>query len=196
MFRQSKAYQHTGIGFVANGFAAYFLDELAGNGDAEGFARFEALDMDAELASLASGQSSPVLERIISDALRTKKRVVEEDEKELGLRRVLNFGHTLGHGIESMHEENGLLHGECVALGMLPMCSPSVRERLLPVLEKIGLPVSCGADPDKVMQAVVHDKKQFAGKIHSIFVETPGSFVERDLTPSELKSLYRDFFFA
>ena len=164
--------------------------------DAEGFRRFEELDSDSLFASLEARQPDPVLERIISDALRTKKRVVEEDVKEQGLRRVLNFGHTLGHGIESLCAENGLLHGECVALGMLPMCSAPVRGRLLPVLEKLGLPTSCNADPHRVMEAVLHDKKQFGGRIRTILVDEPGSFTEAVLSPEELRNRYISFFWA
>ena len=164
--------------------------------DAEGFARFESADIDAELAALTAGRPVPVLEQFISDALRIKQRVVEQDEKEQGLRRVLNFGHTLGHGIESLHEENGLLHGECVALGMLPMCSEEVRKRLVPVLLKFGLPVSCTADPERVMQAVIHDKKQYAGKIRSILVESVGSYTEAEFSPEELRARYTGFFLS
>ena len=179
---------------VANGLAEAVKMALCF--DAEGFARFEALDPGRMYAALAAGEPVPELERIIADALRTKKRVVEQDEKEQGLRRVLNFGHTLGHGIESLHAENGLLHGECVALGMLPMCAPAVRDRLLPVLEKLGLPVTCGADPGRVMEAVLHDKKMYAGKARAIFVEQVGAFTERELTPGELRSLYTGYFFS
>ena len=179
---------------IANGLAEAVKMALCF--DAEGFARFEAMDPDQEIASLVSGRPVPVLERIIADALRTKKNVVEQDEKEHGLRRVLNYGHTLGHGIESLHEENGLLHGECVALGMLPMCSGAVRKRLLPVLEKLGLPVTCAADPGRVMQAVVHDKKVYAGKARAILVEEVGSFIEKELTMEELKTLYQEYFHA
>ena len=134
--------------------------------------------------------------RIISDALHTKRDVVEKDEKEQGLRRVLNFGHTLGHGIESVNVKNGMLHGECVALGMLPMCSDAVRERLLPVLAKLGLPTTCDSDPDQVMQAVVHDKKKFGGKIRSILVDAVGTFTEKELTPEELRQRYTGFFLS
>ena len=177
---------------IANGLAEAVKMALCF--DQEAFARFESFDFEAELALLSAGQPSPALIRIISDALHTKKNVVEKDEKEQGLRRVLNFGHTLGHGIESVNVRNGMLHGECVALGMLPMCSASVRERLLPVLEKLGLPVSCTSDPDQVMQAVVHDKKQFAGKIRSILVDKIGTFTEQELTPEELRQLYTNYF--
>ena len=99
---------------VANGLAEAVKMALCF--DEEGFRAFER------------GVDRKNPDGIIEAALRIKKRVVEEDEKEHGLRRALNFGHTLGHGIESMHAENGLLHGECVALGMIPMCSVPVRE--------------------------------------------------------------------
>ena len=177
---------------VANGLAEAVKMALCI--DAEGFSRFETMDAEQMYSALTAGKPVPELERIIADALLAKKRVVEQDEKEHGLRRVLNFGHTLGHGIESLHRENGLLHGECVALGMLPMCSPAVRERLLPVLGKLGLPVACSADPARVMQAVLHDKKMHAGKARAILVEEVGSFTERELTPDELKKYYTDYF--
>ena len=162
--------------------------------DSGGFARLEALDAEREFARLAAGEDSPAVVRIISDALRTKQRVVEQDEREQGLRRALNFGHTLGHGIESLHAENGLLHGECVALGMLPLCSDAVRARLLPVLRKLGLPTACSADPDRIMAAVRHDKKGRAGTIRAILVEEPGSFVERAMTAEELRDRYAAYF--
>ena len=162
--------------------------------DADGFARFENTDWENEIAALSGGQPVPVLEEIIADALKTKKRVVELDEKEQGLRRVLNFGHTFGHGIESLYGGKSLLHGECVALGMLPMCSCEVRERLLPVLKKLGLPVTCSADPGRVIQAVLHDKKAYAGKIRAVFVEEVGAFTELELSPEELKARYLEYF--
>ncbi len=104
------------------------------------------------------------LDSIIESSLRIKKAVVEEDEKEQGLRKMLNFGHTVGHGIESIcgmekDRKQGLYHGECVAVGMLPMCGGEAKARLLPVLEKIGLPTKAKADPTQVMAAIAHDKK-------------------------------------
>ena len=162
--------------------------------DAEGFCLFEGPALAAELASLPEGKPVPLLESIIISALKTKKRVVEEDVKEQGLRRVLNFGHTLGHGIESLHAENGLLHGECVALGMLPMCGPASRERLLPVLRNLGLPTACGADPDRIMQAVIHDKKMFSGAVRTILSEEPGTFADCPMSPEELRERYITFF--
>ena len=150
--------------------------------DEEGFALFE------------NGDPAQNMERIIENALRIKKHVVEQDEKEHGLRRALNFGHTLGHGIEALQGEDGLYHGECVALGMLPMCSEEVRGRLEKVLAKLGLPAACGAEVSRVMQAVVHDKKASGGTITSILVEKAGSFTERKMTPGELTKRYTAVF--
>ena len=135
-------------------------------------------------------------EDLVHRCVEIKAEVVAADEFDKGPRHILNFGHTLGHGIESVTSKDGMLHGECVALGMLPMCSAAVRARLLPVLEKLGLPVSCAGDPDQVMQAVIHDKKQYAGKIRSIFVETVGTYTEKELTPEELRQLYTGYFLS
>ena len=116
------------------------------------------------------------LERIIARSLAIKARVVEQDEKEQGLRKVLNFGNTIGHGIESQCLDGSLYHGECVAIGMLPMCSPAVRERLLPVLEELELPTSCVMDPDKVAEAVRHDKKSEDGKVTIVETDRIGTY--------------------
>ncbi len=125
------------------------------------------------------------MERIIKESLEAKKAVVEQDERESGLRKVLNFGHTIGHGIESVSGE--LLHGECVALGMLPMCSDDVRERLNKVLERLSLPTSCKASADAVYAAMLHDKKTAGGKISVVTVSAPGSFSIDDIAPEKLK---------
>ena len=138
---------------------------------------------DAELFSLYESGEVDVAEAL-RRALLVKKRVVEEDEREGGLRRILNFGHTLGHGIESV---TGLLHGECVAVGMIPMCAPTVRARLIPVLARLGLPTSVSADPDKVYAALLHDKKAAGGKIVAVFVDEIGACKQIALSPSLLR---------
>lgn len=120
------------------------------------------------------------IENIIVRSLMIKRAVVESDERENGLRKILNFGHTLGHGIEAEEEMNGLYHGECVAVGMIPMCSPEVKARLLPVLERLGLPTEYRGDIDRALSFVIHDKKCRAGKVEAIFVDRVGEFrIER-----------------
>lgn len=127
-------------------------------------------------------------EKLIEAALAVKKKVVEADERESGLRKVLNFGHTVGHGIESV---TGLLHGESVALGMIPMCSDEVRTRLIPVLERLALPTSVRADPDEVYSAVLHDKKMSSGKITVVKVPVPGSFTMESILPEAIPDLIK-----
>ncbi len=124
------------------------------------------------------------MEEIIAASLHVKKNIVEQDEKESGVRRALNFGHTIGHGIESV---TGLYHGECVALGMLPMCSEAVRARLLPVLNKLHLPTEVTADPEQVYRAMLHDKKAAGGKLTVVAVEKAGSFLLYETEPEALR---------
>ena len=107
-------------------------------------------------------------------SLLIKKSVVEADEREGGLRKILNFGHTLGHAIESA-EFPALLHGECVALGMLPMTAAGARERLRTVLDKLGLPTSYRGKPAAIEEALTHDKKSAEGGIDAVFVDEIGS---------------------
>lgn len=145
-----------------------------------------ALTGDEELFRLFEEQ--PVaghIETVLQKALMIKKQVVEEDEKETGLRKVLNFGHTLGHAIESQNGLTELYHGECVALGMIPMCSPKTAERLIRVLEKLGLPTEFSYDPEKLFKAVSHDKKAQGDKITLIYVENPGSFLMKEMSITE-----------
>ena len=137
-----------------------------------------ALTSDAALFRLLEEtdprKDEAVLTDVIVRSLRIKKAVVEADERESGLRKILNFGHTLGHGIESAAAPS-LYHGECVALGMLPMCSPAVRERLIPVLRMLDLPTSVSLPSSAVREAVSHDKKSAGDSVDAVFVEEPGS---------------------
>ena len=145
-----------------------------------------ALTSDAELFALFENEEADDdLPLIIERSVRIKKAIVEQDEKEHDLRRILNFGHTIGHGIESCG--SGLYHGECVALGMIPMCDPSVRQRLLPLLERLGLPVCCFLDADQVYQAMLHDKKTASGQINVVRVDKVGSCRIEPAAPEALR---------
>ena len=134
-----------------------------------------------------------VLTDVTVRALTVKKAVVEADEREGGLRKILNFGHTLGHGIESA-AGGSLYHGECVALGMLPMCSPRVRARLIPVLRGLELPTSVSLPLSAVREAVLHDKKSAEGGVDAVFVDEPGSCRVERTDPDELMERYRALF--
>ncbi len=148
-----------------------------------------SLTSDKALFSLfESGEYYKNLEEIIICSLKIKKQVVERDEKENGLRKILNFGHTVAHALESQNELSGLYHGECVALGMLAMCSEKVRARLIPVLEKVGLPISHEYDYDKIIAAISHDKKVSGDIITAVYVDEIGSFELKKIPLDELKS--------
>lgn len=146
-----------------------------------------SLTSDAELFSLfeTAEVGEDNIEQIITRSLMIKKKVVEEDEKECGIRKILNFGHTLGHAIEAEEELHGLYHGECVALGMLPLCSSKVRERLIKVLKKLGLPTEYNGNLDDALKFSAHDKKLAEKKLSVIFVDEVGSFRIEKLTVDE-----------
>ena len=147
-----------------------------------------AVTFDEELFRVFRDQDiSANMERIIHRSLQIKKKVVEEDEKEAGLRKTLNFGHTIGHAIESQCLDGSLYHGECVAIGMIPMSAPGVREDLVKVLKKLHLPTEVEADPDRMIEAMLHDKKTNAGQVTIIETDRIGSFKMRQTDMEELR---------
>jgi 3-dehydroquinate synthase len=147
--------------------------------DAEFFAwlesRIEAfLDLD-------TGVVISALER----ACAIKAEVVERDEREGGLRRLLNFGHTLAHAIEAHAGYHGILHGEAVAIGMvfaadrsetLGFAPAGTRDRLEALLERAGLPTRAPDRPRRAyLSGIAVDKKKEGGKIHFVVSKGIGS---------------------
>ena len=134
--------------------------------DPELFAIFEKGDIDTQISE------------IIYRSLRFKKNIVEQDETEQGMRKALNFGHTIGHGIEAVkgikgRRTVGLYHGECVALGMLPMIeSKALQKRVRAVYRRLGLPTRTTYDKEKVLAEMLHDKKAQSGQI--TVIKVPG----------------------
>ena len=152
----------------------------------------EALKMsmtfNKEIFSLfEKGEIEENTDAIIEGSLRMKKAVVEADEKEAGLRKVLNFGHTIGHAIESNSPE--LYHGECVGLGMLALCKGEVKDRLWAILQKLNAPTEHNCTPEMLLSAIAHDKKKAGDKISAVFVETIGEYKLETLGFEEFKSL-------
>ena len=131
------------------------------------------------------------LEDTIAKVLKIKASVVEADEKEAGLRKVLNFGHTLGHGIESV---TNLYHGECVALGMLAMIDDTNRARLSKVLEDHNLPIKCDTDVEAVVAAAIHDKKSEGETVSIIKVDEIGTYKIEKADREQLTKLYKEVF--
>ena len=163
---------------ISNGLAEAVKMSLTNN--ASLFELFEKDDIDASI------------ETIIRDSLLIKSYVVENDEKESGLRRVLNFGHTLAHAIETANGMENYYHGECVAIGMVPMCSPEVRARLIPVLKKLSLPYEfSGEDVETVVSACAHDKKLTGKDITVVYVPEVGKFEFRKMPFCEFEKIIR-----
>ena len=126
------------------------------------------------------------IDDIIIRSLNIKKSVVEQDEKEAGLRKILNFGHTIGHGIESSGNMTELYHGECVALGLIPMCAEAIRPRVIGVLKKCGLYNLVPFDWQKIEAAAFHDKKADGDSVTVTLVPEIGSFELKKMKCTEV----------
>lgn len=147
-----------------------------------------ALTHDERLFELLEqGELDGSLDEIIVRSLAIKKRVVEQDERETGLRRVLNFGHTVGHGIES--STPSLYHGECVALGMLPLSGDAIRQRVIGVLKRCGLYRAISYDWEGIAAAAFHDKKADGDEVCVTVVEKVGSFAFKTMKCQEVIDL-------
>ena len=169
--------------------------------DEELFHRFEQ-EKDAIL-SLDQQICTDVIRRSVS----IKAGVVSRDEKEtLGVRILLNYGHTIGHAIEASTHYDRYFHGEAVSIGMtgaalisnsLGMLSKQGVERQKILLKSFGLPVSCsGLDPLQLRQTMQMDKKKSGGEIQWVLLDEIGravtrNDVSRDLVDSVLKDLCR-----
>ena len=152
-----------------------------------------AATSDKELFEmLENNNAEDIIDTVIERSLKIKKAVVEEDEREVGLRKVLNFGHTAGHAIETAAGLSDYLHGECVAIGMLPFSSASARERLIKVLTKYNLPVKFDFSTDEILSALRHDKKAKGDGVNVVFVNEIGTFNFKFLTFNDLETLVKE----
>ncbi len=179
---------------------------------------------------LETGDAHADIEQILYLAMRYKKGVVERDETEQGERKLLNFGHTIGHGIEAyfneedaalpqtppasgdmadaqgnaQHFQGGLtksdglhprieatyLHGECVALGMLPMIqNRALLRRTRAVLKKLGLPLATSFNAERVLSYIKSDKKRDADGYTVVRVEQLGRGYLDKVSYEELERL-------
>ncbi len=165
---------------IANGLAEAV--KMALTSDRQLFDLFESHDIEENI------------DEIIIRSLNIKKSVVEQDEKESGLRKILNFGHTIGHGIESSENMLDLYHGECVALGLIPMCAENIRPRVIEVLKKCSLYNLIEFDWDKITEAAFHDKKADGEFVTVTTVREIGSFELKTMKCSEVIEMARACF--
>ncbi len=130
------------------------------------------------------------IKQIIIRSLEIKKHVVEEDEKEQGLRKILNFGHTIGHGIETTN--SNLYHGECVALGIIPMCAKEIRTKVITTLKKCNLYNEIKFNWEEITKKIIHDKKANDNMITVAKVNEIGSYELKTITCNELIELAKN----
>ena len=147
----------------------------------------KALRLDAE-----------VMEKLVYDSIVIKSSIVNRDEKEKGERRNLNFGHTLGHAIESV---TGMPHGEAVSTGMVFASVLSARKGYLPqedverikaLLKKLKLPTRPLIHGARVLDALKRDKKKEGESIHFVLLRSIGHAVIEEMPMNELKDIMKD----
>jgi 3-dehydroquinate synthase len=153
--------------------------------------------LDAELLTfLKDNDIRDNIEYVIKRCVEIKRNVVNYDEFEKGERKLLNFGHTIGHAIEkcSAYETS---HGKAVAIGMviatkgayeLGMSEKNFSDVLLPILKKNNLPVKCEFSADELYQASLSDKKRSLDTMSLIVPEELGLCKVMKLPVEELKN--------
>jgi len=146
--------------------------------------------------------SDPVtLEEVVARNIRIKVDVVAADEREAGLRRILNYGHTVGHAIEIALRAAGrpTTHGRAVALGMVAearlaarrgLLDPATVDRLGRLLARLGLPTTLAdlPDADRLLDLLRHDKKAEGGRLRFVLPTAVGAVTEvDDVAPQEIR---------
>jgi 3-dehydroquinate synthase len=138
-----------------------------------------------------------LLADLVARSVKFKAYVVSKDEKETGLRRVLNFGHTFGHAIEL---NKSIKHGFAVAAGMKLAALFSLKKglikekeykRLTDLLEKYKLPSDYHLPVSEIRKLILHDKKKSGSDIHFVFVEGFGKPVVKKLPVGEVIDFYK-----
>ncbi len=136
--------------------------------------------------------------KIVAHSCQIKADVVSQDEKEGGLRRILNFGHTIGHAVEAAADYK-IPHGEAVSIGMVAVSRIAVYkgifsednvDRLINLLKRLGLPTAIPAalDTEVLLSLVSHDKKTVSGKTHFVLCPDIGKcLITSDVTGNEIK---------
>jgi 3-dehydroquinate synthase len=144
-------------------------------------------------------KSAEALIAVISESCRIKAAVVSGDEKEAGPRRILNFGHTAGHALEAVTKYRRYRHGEAIAYGMLVAAELGVsrgaladrdRKALADLIVSLGpLPPIADLPVAQILEAIRHDKKVVAGKLHFVLPTAIGATtIVDDIAESELKA--------
>ena len=152
-------------------------------------------------------RSSVALTPIIADSCRIKAAVVSADEREAGPRRILNFGHTAGHAIESVTKYRRFRHGEAVGYGMLVAAdlarargalADRDRQALADLISSLGpLPPITDLSSAQIREAMQHDKKMVAGRLHFVLPTAIGATtIVDDVTEQEIGAALKRVGFA
>ena len=153
-----------------------------------GFIRDESIfdTFETRFEDLVSLEDEALLSEIIAKSCRIKAQIVSNDQFENGERRLLNYGHTIGHAFETIQEYGALYHGEAVLYGMKcanfishkkGLLNDQQYERAQQVLHRFELPELGEVPPDQVLEVVSHDKKFINGKLNFILIEGIGNGV-------------------
>jgi 3-dehydroquinate synthase len=138
-----------------------------------------------------NGRDVEALDYLIYQSVMNKAEIVAEDEKEAGIRALLNFGHSFGHALEAETRYSGFLHGEAVAIGMViaanlsesrGLCGPGTTERVSALLTRFALPVNipAGISINGLFDALELDKKAIASGLRLILLNAIGHAVVND----------------
>jgi 3-dehydroquinate synthase len=153
----------------------------------------------SESLSALFARDAETLAAVVTESCRIKAAVVSADERESGLRRVLNFGHTVGHALEAVTKYRRYRHGEAVAYGMLAalalgvqrgVTSPDTQARAAQIIAKLGpLPPVADLSAKDIVSAIGRDKKVVDGTLHFVVATSLGNTIElTDVTAKELKT--------
>jgi len=150
------------------------------------------------------GYQLDVFEHIVAQSVRIKADVVSKDEREAGLRRILNYGHTLGHAIETVTGYRRFHHGEAIAIGMefsarlavrMGICDQGLVERQSRLLKQFGLPTKLPArlDQRRLLATMALDKKVKGGQLHFVLPERLGSVTVKPVEQALVRMALREF---
>jgi 3-dehydroquinate synthase len=164
-------------------------------------------DLVARERKAIFSRTPDVLTPMIADSCRIKVEVVVKDEREAGLRRILNFGHTAGHAIETVTKYRRFRHGEAVGYGMLVAAelarargalAEADRRALADVVASLGpLPPIADISAAQMLDAMQHDKKMVAGRLHFVLPTAIGATtIVDDVTEKEIRSALKQVGFA
>ena len=167
---------------------------------------------DAPLLSFIEGNRQKALDldrdtifRLVADSVAIKSRVVQQDEKEAGERRKLNFGHTIGHAVERLNQKtpDQTGHGRAVSLGMVAaamfsqkkgMISENDVDQIIRLLKDLNLPVKLDYKADQIIEAASRDKKKQGSNLYFVFLEALGKARVEKISYAEMNDFIRSVF--